>query len=68
MPTPDASQYTQFRRYASIAGDACASQGTKISPFNTSYSIPVIGVCSQQTFLPSANKEKKFGGIIDSFS
>uniref|UniRef100_A0A6C0F2U6 PKD domain-containing protein n=1 Tax=viral metagenome TaxID=1070528 RepID=A0A6C0F2U6_9ZZZZ len=60
MPTPDASQYTRFRRYASIAGDALTSGGSKISPFNTSYSIPMISASSQALFLPSANKETKF--------
>ena len=60
MPTPDASQYTRFRRYASIAGDALTSGGSKISPFNTSYSIPMISASSQALFLPSANKVAKF--------
>lgn len=60
MPTPDASQYTQFRRYASVAGDALGSVGYKISPFNTAYSIPLLSASSQALFLPSANKEKKF--------
>jgi len=60
MPTPDASQYTQFRRYASVAGDALGSVGSKISPFNTAYSIPLLTASSQALFLPSANKEKKF--------
>jgi hypothetical protein len=63
MPTPDASQYTTFRRYASVAGDALASAGSKISPFNTSYSIPMLTASSQSLFLPSANKEKKFAPV-----
>jgi hypothetical protein len=61
MPTPDASQYTQFRRYASVAGDALGSVGSKISPFNTSYTLPMLPASSQALFLPSANKETKFG-------
>ena len=60
MPTPDASQYTQFRRYTSVAGDALGSVGSKISPFNTAYSIPMLTARTQELFLPSANKEKKF--------
>lgn len=60
MPTPDASQYTQFKRYASISGDAIGSVGSKISPFNTSYTLPILSTSSQALFLPSANKEKKF--------
>ena len=60
MPTPDASQYTQFRRYTSVSADAVGSVGSKISPFNTSYSIPMLSASSQALFLPSANKEKKF--------
>lgn len=60
MPTPDASQFTQFKRYASVSKDALASVGSKISPFNTAYSIPMISASSQALFLPSANKEKKF--------
>jgi hypothetical protein len=60
MPTPDASQFTQFRRYASVSADAVGSVGSKISPFNTAYSIPMISASSQALFLPSANKEKKF--------
>ena len=60
MPTPDASQYTQFRRYTSVSADAAGSVGSKISPFNTAYSIPMISASSQALFLPSANKEKKF--------
>ena len=63
MPTPDASQYTQFRRYASISGDAIGSVGSKISPFNTSYSIPILSASSQALFLPSANKEAKFANL-----
>lgn len=63
MPTPDASQYTQFKRYSSVSADECASHGTKISPFNTFYSIPILTGCSIQTFLPSAHKESKFNPI-----
>ena len=66
MPTPDASQYTQFRRYASVAGDAVGSVGSKISPFNTAYSIPILTASSQALFLPSANKEKKFPPLAPS--
>lgn len=60
MPTPDASQFTQFKRYASISGDALGSVGSKISPFNTSYTLPILSASSQALFLPSANKETKF--------
>ena len=63
MPTPDASQYTQFKRYVSIAGDALGSVGSKISPFNTTYTLPVLSASSQALFLPSANKEKKFATL-----
>lgn len=63
MPTPDASQFTQFKRYASISGDAVGSVGTKMNPFNTSYTLPVLSASSQALFLPSANKEQKFGTL-----
>lgn len=63
MPTPDASQYTQFKRYASISADAIGSVGSKISPFNTSYTLPILSASSQALFLPSANKEQKFGSL-----
>jgi hypothetical protein len=63
MPTPDASQYTQFRRYVAVSEDAIGSVGSKISPFNTSYTIPLLSASSQALFLPSANKEKKFGSL-----
>jgi hypothetical protein len=64
MPTPDASQYTQFKRYASISGDAVGSVGSKISPFNTFYSIPLLSASSQALFLPSANKKTKFPSSV----
>lgn len=59
MPTPDASQFTRFRRYAAVAENALTSAGTKISRFNTSYSIPILSANSQSLFLPSINKDNK---------
>lgn len=64
MPTPDASQFTQFRRYAAVAEDALTSAGTKISLFNTSYSIPMLSANSQSLFLPSANKDNKVPPVV----
>ena len=63
MPTPDASQYTEFRRYTSVSADAVGSVGSKISPFNTSYSIPILPARSQDLFLPSADKSIKFNSL-----
>jgi len=60
MPTPDASQYTRFKRYEAISNHAVGSVGSKISPFNTSYTLPILSASSNLLFLPSANKEKKF--------
>jgi hypothetical protein len=64
MPTPDASQYTQFRRFASVADDTKGSVGRK-HPFGISAYQPTPNSSSSiLTFLPSANKEKKFPSTV----
>jgi hypothetical protein len=60
MPTPDASQYTRFKRYEAISNHAVGSVGSKISRFNTSYTLPILSASSNLLFLSSANKENKF--------
>ena len=59
MPTPDASQFTQLKRYVAIEGDAARSAGSKISPFNTFYTRIPSAAVSNTTFLPSANRNLK---------
>lgn len=61
MPTPDASQFTQLKRYVAIEGDAATSAGSKTSPFNTFYTRIPSAAASNTTFLPSANRNLKQG-------
>jgi hypothetical protein len=60
MPTPDASQFTKLKSYAAIEGDAATSVGSKTSPFNTFYTRVPSAAVSNTTFLPSANRNRKY--------
>ena len=58
MPTPDASQFTQLKKYSAISATGITSTGKKLAnKFNT---VRVPSFLSARTlFLPSANKDSK---------
>jgi hypothetical protein len=58
MPTPDASQYTQLKKYTAISETEITSTGKKqANKFNT-FRVPSF-LSAGSLFLPSANKDSK---------
>lgn len=58
MPTPDASQFTQLKKYTAISETEITSTGTKTpNRFNTTY-VPSF-LSARALFLPSINKDTK---------